>query len=353
MEIKSHRRTYEVVFAEQKADVIKELSHPLAYVVADPVALALLGPKARASLSVDRLLLVEPSEELKTMDQAQKMVAWLVDAKARKNCRLVALGGGVIQDLTAFTASILYRGVDWVFVPTTLLAQADSCIGSKTSINVRGSKNIVGSFYPPSRVVVYPGFLDSLPDLEVRSGIGEILHFLVYGASPLLEPMIEEYDWLLVERHRLEPYIAESLRIKKAVVELDEFDRGERNKFNYGHTFGHAIEALTDFAIRHGQAVTVGMDIANYLSTKMGLLSSQEDGRLHRLLTVNFPDFDWRHFDVDRYMTFLSKDKKNIDSDLTCVLCEGVGRLTMAKIPMDDGFRRLIEEYFRTRVAPG
>lgn len=342
--IKSLFRTYEVVFEDSLQALQDEISRPGTFTIADPVALASLGGEVR--LPEGRHRLFEPSEDRKTLDEVQELVKWLVDAQARRGGRLVALGGGVIQDVTAFTASILYRGLDWVFVPTTLLAQADSCIGSKTSINVGGFKNIAGNFYPPSQVIIHPGFLDSLPDVEIRSGVGEMLHFYVYADSPMLEPIIADYDSLLEDRGRLAPYIAESLRIKKSVIEVDEFDRGERNKFNYGHTFGHALEALTHFEIRHGQAVTVGMDLANYLSRQLGMLDPDADVALHSLIRVNFPDYRWEALEVGAYVDLLKRDKKNTDGDLTCILSRGRGRLEKVKVPMDDQFMTWIADYF-------
>jgi len=351
--IRSHLRSYEVVFTDEPERSLQELRDPKAYVIADPAALVLLGREGTAAVDAERLLVLEPSEGRKTMTQVQDLVAWLVDSKARKDCHLVALGGGVIQDLTAFTASIIFRGIGWVFIPSTLLAQADSCIGSKTSINVGGSKNIVGNFYPPVRVVIDSRFLDSLPAEEICSGIGEMMHYFVYADSELLEPMVADYDRLLVDRTRLQPFIAESLRIKRSVIEDDEFDGGERNKFNYGHSFGHALEALTGFRLRHGQAVTVGMDLANYLSTKLGILTMEDDARLHGLLRVNFPQYAWDKIDLDSYLNLLGKDKKNVDDDLTCILCEGAGRLTKRKIPLDGRTRSMIGDYFLTGIDRG
>ena len=237
----------------------------------------------------------------------------------------MAIGGGIIQDVTAFSASIIYRGIEWSFFPTTLLAQADSCIGSKTSINLGNKKNLIGNFYPPTEIYIDTAFLATLPEADILSGIGEMLHYYYYAASPFFEKIISKRPQLLSERRLLRDYIRESLQIKKGVIEIDEFDKGERNKFNYGHTFGHALETITDYGIKHGQAVTVGMDIANYLSVRMRLMGQALFDTLHAKLAVNFPGYNFSKCNMEAYFDALAKDKKNIGSNLGCILSEGPG----------------------------
>jgi 3-dehydroquinate synthase len=277
-------------------------------------------------------------------------MAELVRRRVRRDFTLVAFGGGIVQDVTAFSASVLFRGIAWAFLPTTLLAQADSCIGSKTSINLGETKNVLGNFYPPSWVVIDPRFLESLSAEDIESGIGEMLHYFVYADSPALDAIIAEHAAVIDDRARLLPYIRESLTIKKRVIELDELDRGERNKFNYGHTFGHALEAVTDFAVRHGHAVTVGMDIANYVSVGLGLLAPSAFQDLHGLLRTNFPRYDWAGFDVDRYLGALTRDKKNIGDGVTCILAEGRGRLVKRSLPLDGVLADRVRGYFADEV---
>jgi 3-dehydroquinate synthase len=256
------------------------------------------------------------------------------------------MGGGIIQDVTAFSASIIYRGVDWAFFPTTLLAQTDSCIGSKTSINLGDKKNLVGNFYPPADVFIDTAFLSSLTIDDIKSGIGEILHYYIYAANPLIDELIRDYGLVIKDRNLLARYIRESLKIKKSVIEGDEFDRGERNKFNYGHTFGHALESVTDYAIKHGHAVTVGMDMANFVSVKMGFMPPETFRNLHEKLSVNLPGYDWKRINFDRYFDALSKDKKNIGSSVGCILARDMGMLFKQQLPLDDGFKQMIRDYF-------
>ncbi|MCG6536478.1 MAG: 3-dehydroquinate synthase, partial [Syntrophales bacterium LBB04] len=250
----------------------------------------------------------------------------------------------------AFSASIIYRGIEWSFFPTTLLAQADSCIGSKTSINLGDKKNLIGNFYPPADVFIDTTFLNSLAVEDIKSGIGEILHYYLYAASPFFDELIRDYAMIIKDRDLLMKHIRESLNIKKSVIEDDEFDRGERNKFNYGHTFGHAIESVTDYAVKHGQAVTVGMDLANYVSMKMGFMKPEIFHDLHTKLYINFPEFDFNGINLDRYFDLLSKDKKNIGSSVGCILAEAPGILLKKQLPLDDHLRKMIHAYFAGQV---
>ncbi|MFH2047088.1 MAG: AroB-related putative sugar phosphate phospholyase (cyclizing) [Pseudomonadota bacterium] len=348
--IKSRIKDYRVLFVEDFVILLQEYADQGAFFIIDSLILEIYGTRISSVVPQDRILVIKANERNKTINKCQEIIETLVEAKFRRNDRLIAIGGGVIQDITAFTASILYRGVDWTFFPTTLLSQADSCIGGKTSINLGDKKNIVGNFYPPADIFIDTTFLKSLAVDDIKSGIGEILHYYLYSASPLFDELLSDYELVIRNRNCLIKHIQESLKIKKSVIESDEFDRGERNKFNYGHTFGHALESLTDYAIKHGQAVTVGMDIANYLSLQQGIMDRRMFDWVHPLLMRNFPDYDWGHFDMETYIRFLSKDKKNIGSDLVCILPEGPGRLTKQRIMMDDVFRDTLQAYFNTML---
>lgn len=346
LRIKSLFKNYDVRFIGDFTLPLQCLVDQHTFFVIDAIVWDIYKEKLKGVIPEGRLLLVEANERNKTISKCQEIIETLVAGNFRRNDHLVAIGGGVIQDITAFTASILYRGVDWTFFPTTLLAQADSCIGGKTSINLGDKKNLVGNFYPPTEIYIDTVFLATLPEADIMSGIGEMIHYYCYAASPLFEKIITERPQLLADRRLLLDYIRESLQIKKGVIEIDEFDKAERNKFNYGHTFGHALESLSDYAIKHGQAVTVGMDIANYISLRRGIMGRETFDATHALLIGNFPAYEWDRFDVERYIQFLSKDKKNIGQDLVCILAEGPGRITKQRIGMGETFRGILREYF-------
>ncbi len=294
----------------------------------------------------NNFITIEACEENKSIDKCKSIIEILVEKHVRRNQRLVAIGGGVTQDVTAFIASIYLRGVEWSFFPTTLLAQADSCIGGKTSINLKDIKNIIGGFNPPVKIYLDFKFLETLSPEDIKSGIGEILHFYYYSNSPYIMNMMSEYDNLIHNPDCLVRYIVESLMIKKSVIEIDEFDEGERNKFNYGHTFGHAIETATTYKIKHGQAVTVGMDIANYISCHMGYIDELNYNKAKQILEINFPKYNWLNFDNELFMDSLSRDKKNESGKLGCILTKGPGVLMKEFLPIDEWLILLMENYF-------
>lgn len=346
LSIKSALREYSVFFRKSIASDIHQAAENGAFFVVDAQVYQLYA-KLFENLPQERIILLEPTEENKSIDKAKELAEILVGKQFRKNNTLVAIGGGIVQDITAFTASILYRGIEWQFIPTTLLAQADSCIGSKTSINLGKNKNLVGNFYPPSAVYIDMKFLDTLEKKDIQSGMGEMMHFYIYADSGFLGKLIANYQILLTDRSALLPFIQESLSIKKSVAEVDEYDKGERNKFNYGHTFGHALEAVSNYEIRHGQAVTVGMDLANYISMSYGMMERNIFEKLHALLKVNIPEYHYQKINLEVYLSALSKDKKNLGNDLVCILAEKPGKLLKHRIPMDERFQATLREYFQ------
>ena len=346
MLIKSLFRNYNVHFVGDFTPSLKGLVDNHAFFIIDALVWGIYGDRIKNMIPDERLLIIEANEYNKSLDKCREIIETLVDKQMRRNEKLVAIGGGIIQDVTAFSASIIYRGIEWSFFPTTLLAQADSCIGSKTSINLGGKKNLIGNFYPPSDIFVDTTFLESLSVDDIKSGIGEVLHYYLYAASPLYDELIMDYAMIIQDRSLLMKHIWESLKIKKFVIENDEFDRAERNKFNYGHTFGHALESVTDYAIKHGQAVTVGMDLANYVSMKMGFMRPEIFHKLHAKLSINFPEFDWNKINLERYLDLLSKDKKNIGNSVGCILAKNPGALLKQQLPLDDHFIEIIHTYF-------
>lgn len=348
--VRSQAREYEVVFVDDLASAVSAMPTVNRTVIIDQAVTELHGSRLGSLMEFNGVITLHAEEQNKTLDGCQRLIVKLVENGFRKNDQIVAIGGGIIQDIAAFSASILYRGVEWLFIPTTLLAQADSCIGSKTSINLGDKKNLVGNFYPPSRILIDLKFLDTLSVADVRSGIGEMLHFFFYADSPMTMQLMAEYDRLIEDRKRLEPYIHESLRIKRAVAEADEFDRGERNKFNYGHTFGHALESVTGYSIPHGLAVTVGMDLANYISLHQRRMALGEFNAMHAILRRNFPDADLSTIDLEPYVGALSKDKKNLGGDLVCILASRPGSLEKVRLAMDDRLRQVIARYFHGSV---
>jgi len=342
--VSSSRRDYSVSFSSSIVELESGLTDNSFLLIDSKVNFLYpdLSPKFG-----DRVLVIEATEENKSLPFCQKVISFLVDNGMKRNYKLIAIGGGIIQDITGFVASILFRGVEWVFFPTTLLAQADSCIGSKTSINFMDAKNLVGTFYPPSKIFCCTDFLNTLEDREIKSGIGEILHYYLYEDSLKTDDIVENYNLLFEDRSRLLPHIAESLSIKQIMVEKDEFDTNERRVFNYGHTFGHAIEIISNYGVPHGQAVTLGMDLANYISFKIGLIDWDKYLSLRKILKKNMPDFKLTEDKLDLYMSALSKDKKNINDSIVCILAHDIGDIRVYRLDDKQKLKEVILQYIQ------
>ena len=346
LEIQSYRRKYKVIFQKLSEDLVENIKEKSFLIIDSNVDIYF--PLFRSKFDEHNIFVIEASEQNKNLQTCAALANRLVSQGFKRNHKLIAVGGGIVQDITAFTASVLYRGVEWKFFPTTLLAQADSCIGSKTSINLGETKNLLGTFYPPAEIYCCPEFLETLQEDDIKSGIGEIFHYYLIADSDLSKELAESYESVI--RHpalRCAKHIRESLSIKKRMIEKDEFDEGERKIFNYGHTFGHAIEAVSKYEVSHGNAVTLGMDIANYISLKKGFIDHSIYEYLLSMIRKNIPDYRLTEDRLQDYFTFLSKDKKNIDNSLVCILPYGVGDMRTTIIDDIDSVKDIIREYFK------
>jgi 3-dehydroquinate synthase len=292
-----------------------------------------------------RFVIIDCSESNKTVNYALEVIELLLGQNVRTNDTLIAVGGGITQDLVAFISTILYRGIEWKFFPTTLLAQCDSCIGSKSSINFNKYKNLLGTFSPPDEIFIYHGFLNTLTESEIRSGIGEMLHYYFTEESGLYDQIGDNFENIITDRSKLAYYIHNSLRIKKKIIEIDEFDKDIRHIFNYGHTFGHAIEAITNYAIPHGQAISIGMDIANFISVKKTLLSEELFEKMHKILKKNIPPFKLTSNNIEVYCQALARDKKNKGNLLGCILSKGPGKVEKYFIEIDEELKSTLLLY--------
>ena len=209
----------------------------------------------------DKIIILKLDEERKTLKTVAKIYQKLLSLSAKKNLTMISFGGGINQDVTGFAASTLYRGINWIFVPTTLLAMADSAIGVKTSLNHESYKNVLGTFYPPSQIYINVGFLKTLGKTDYLSGVGEIIKLMLMQKDPIknLDNSIKKIEKLKLNSDNkfVTNIIKESIEIKKSYMEGDEFDLGRRNLLNYGHELGHALEATSNFKIPHGIGVII------------------------------------------------------------------------------------------------
>ncbi len=272
----------------------------------------------------DKLYLIEALEENKTIETALGVCEKMTEIPGKRNARLVSFGGGIIQDITGFAANILYRGIHWTFIPTTLLAACDSCIGGKTSLNYKSFKNLLGTFYPPEEIYICPKFFFTLSQKDFESGLGEVVKFNIMSGEEGLKRIESQIPGLLERKPEVvEEFLRTSLAFKKDFIEEDEFDRGVRIHLNFAHTFGHAFETMSKYEIPHGTAVAMGMIVADRVSFHRGCMEeticARAEQLLKKIIHVNLNEIDW---DMDEVIKAIRKDKKQIDNVLTCVLLE-------------------------------
>ena len=279
------------------------------------------------------ILPVVASEQTKSYAAITPILESLLDAGVRRSTVLVAVGGGIIQDLAAFAATILLRGLTWRLVPTTLLAQCDSCIGAKSSINLGRHKNQLGTFHAPEEIHLSDGFLATLAEEDLRSGLGEVVKFhLLAGPDAFACIARRLREGIPADLSDLE---VASLGIKRPYIEEDEFDRGIRNLLNYGHTFGHAFEVASDFSIPHGLAVALGMVAATRISAARGWCPEEHAREVEAVLAPLYRHHarTVAHASLEVMIAAMGRDKKNSADRQFVILTRGPGR--MEKVQVD------------------
>jgi 3-dehydroquinate synthase len=324
LHIHSQLRDYAVTF-ESSSDFLATLAQaPHTVFVVDEIVWQTHKQGAlQAIVDHPAYFTIPISEDVKTLDGVSAVYNNLMKMAPKRNLHMVSIGGGITQDITGFVASTLYRGVAWTYVPTTLLAQADSCIGAKTSLNYGAYKNLLGTFYPPCAVHILPDFLATQQDEDFYSGLGEVAKLHLIGGQTMTENLNTALP--AIQTRTLQPLLQavyNSLALKQHYIESDEFDTGKRNLLNYGHCFGHAIEAATHFAIPHGQAVVVGMLMANAVACKRGTLSAPLEAMirtslLQPLLKTNVAALE---FEPAACVEAMTHDKKNTGRGLSLVM---------------------------------
>ncbi|HHH37283.1 MAG TPA: 3-dehydroquinate synthase, partial [Epsilonproteobacteria bacterium] len=262
-------------------------------------------------------------EAYKTLQTVESILDQLFIHKLDRQSLLIALGGGVIGDMTGFTASLYQRGIGFVQIPTTLLSQVDASVGGKTGVNNQYGKNLIGAFYQPRAVYIDPAFLQTLPPREFAAGVAEIIKMAV---------MFDRDYFTFLERAELsdEPTLKEVIRrsveLKAEVVNQDEKEAGIRAVLNYGHTFGHVIENETNYTTYlHGEAVAIGIVMANRLAVKLGLMHPEEAQRVTELLEKFTLPVDYMIPDVDDFYEHFFLDKKSANNSIKFILPEGIG----------------------------
>jgi 3-dehydroquinate synthase len=291
-----------------------------------------------AGIRLDTIIL-PPGEQTKDFSHFEELLTRLLDLGLERSDMAVALGGGVIGDLTGFAASVLRRGIDFIQIPTTLLAQVDSSVGGKTGIDTRHGKNLVGAFHQPRLVLADTGILATLPRRELLAGYAEVVKYGLLGDRAFFE-WLEANGAAVVagdaeaQRHA----VLESCRAKARIVVADEKEAGERALLNLGHTFGHALEVASGFGadLLHGEAVAIGITMAFGLSVRLGLCGGQDAERAEQHfravgLPVHPGDLGLKDLDASALVDHMSQDKKVQDGKITFVLLRGIGEAFLTR----------------------
>ncbi len=343
--VKSSIKDYEVNIVSSLENNLQEVYKSGDCIIVDNQVLNLHANLNSLLISGMNIIAIDAMESTKSYEGVIPVIDKLIKSGFKRNNRLIAIGGGITQDVTAYIASMLYRGVGWIFFPTTLLAQGDSCIGSKTSINFREFKNQVGGFYPPISIYIDPSYLKTLTERDIRSGVGEMAHYYFVSGSDDVSYFENEFKTALETQSNLGNLIRKSLSIKKRYIEIDEFDKNERIVFNYGHTFGHAIESITEYGIPHGVSVSFGMDMANYISMKKGYITLDEVEQAHKVFEVIWEGYSISGLDLDRLFKAMEKDKKNENGKFGLILTKGWGKMFKDLTEPDEIFMGWMNEY--------
>ncbi|MBK5926961.1 3-dehydroquinate synthase [Rhodobaculum claviforme] len=336
------------------------LARPRVAVLTDETVAGLHLEGLRAALGARGIaapaLALPAGEGTKSWAHLARATEWLLDRQVERRDVVVALGGGVIGDLGGFAAAILRRGVRFVQIPTTLLAQVDSSVGGKTGINTAQGKNLVGAFHQPSLVLCDTAVLETLPGRDFRAGYGEVVKYGLLGDAGF-------FDWLEGHGPRLTAdeglrrrAVRRSVEMKAGIVARDETETGERALLNLGHTFCHALEAATGYSDRllHGEGVAIGCALAFDLSARLGLCAQEEPSRVRAHLRAmgmkaDLSDIPGDLPDADALLALMAQDKKVQDGRLRFILARGIGRAFVADDVPPDRVRALVAEALAAR----
>ncbi|WP_372840834.1 3-dehydroquinate synthase [Phaeovulum sp.] len=357
-------RAYDVVIgagllARAGAEIAPLLRRPRVAVITDETVGALHLDALRAGLGdvTMRALALPSGEATKGWEQFSRAVEWLLGEQVERADLVVAFGGGVIGDLAGFAAAVLRRGVRFVQIPTTLLAQVDSSVGGKTGINSRHGKNLIGAFHQPSLVLADIDLLATLPKRDFLAGYGEVMKYGALGDAGFFEWLEKHGPALAAGDAALRAEaVRRSVAMKAAIVARDETEEGERALLNLGHTFGHALEAATGYSARllHGEGVAIGSALAFELSQRLGLCAQEAPSRLRAHLRdmgmkVDLADIPGDLPDADALIALMAQDKKVVDGRQRFILARGIGAAFVSDAVPRDVLRALLIDALSVR----
>ncbi len=346
MIIKSRQGDYAVMPLSRPDSVWDDIPNdrPETFIAIDR-NVAELHPEIISQIASERVYRITATEDEKTLAGVERLCVFLQSGNASKRSRLVVIGGGITQDIGTFAAHVYYRGIPFHFVPTTLLSMADSCIGAKCAVNLGPFKNQLGFFQSPKSVHIWPGFIDTLSNDDVRSGFGEIIKLAIIAG-------FDDFTWIAEHSGRdglsqdfIMAAIFRSLSIKQRIIEADEYELGLRKILNYGHTFGHALESITNHGVPHGLAVAWGIDAANYVAMRTGRLQNDIFEKIHEFLLDHFRFSVSTPYDARGLMQAMGRDKKTAGGVATLVLLSDWGKLELEQRNLDATFEHVLNSY--------
>ena len=345
---------YDIVFSQSFAGLWEELTELGAEekrlcIVTDSTVDALYGEEVLALLTENcrkAVKYVFPSgEESKTLDTVKGVYTFLIEEGFDRKDMLIALGGGVVGDLTGYAAATYLRGIDFIQIPTTLLSQADSSIGGKTGVDFDGYKNMVGAFKMPRLVYMNLSVLESLEDRQFFSGFAEVMKSALIKDAPFYEWLIENmYEICEKDLNVLEEMVMRCCNIKRLVVEKDPTEQGDRALLNLGHTIGHAIEKAKNFELYHGECVALGTVAAAYISWKKEMLSMEEYYEIRDMFVPFYLPISVEDIDPQEILRLTKSDKKMTAGKIRFILLKKIGKAVIDGTVTDEEILAAIEE---------
>ena len=343
------------------AEIAPLLKRPRVAVVTDAHVAGLHLAALESALAADGIasvsLTLPAGESTKGWPQFERTVEWLLEQKIERRDVVIALGGGVIGDLVGFAAAVLRRGVRFVQIPTSLLAQVDSSVGGKTGINAPQGKNLIGAFHQPALVLADISVLHTLPDRDFLAGYGEVVKYGLLGDAAFFDWQDRNATRIAARDPEALAYaVKRSVEMKAEIVVRDETEQGDRALLNLGHTFCHALEAATGYSDRllHGEGVAIGCALAFELSSRLGLCAQEDPSRVREMLSrmgmkVNLADIDGELPDASMLLDLMGQDKKVVDGQLRFILARGIGEAFVSSDVPPDRVLALLQDALSER----
>jgi 3-dehydroquinate synthase len=346
--ITSAKGLYEVFMNDAVPHIAAAAQKGNAVVLVDANVARLHKERLAPALAQLPVFAIEATENNKTWAGVEGVIRFFMANGCNRNTTAIVIGGGIIQDISAFACHTFFRGIAWEFYPTTVLAMGDSCIGAKSGLNFENTKNLLGVFENPQKIVIDTQFATTLSEGDLCSGLGEILKLAFIAGEPALKVFAD--NWVgAPQQANLAPLIQSALATKKKFIEEDEFDHGIRRMLNYGHTFGHALESVTNYAIPHGTAVVVGMDIVNYVAVEYGMMSKETFAFMHQVIKERFAvRTPITQSQIESTISAAAKDKKRTANGINLAIVKKPGDCKVEPFAMDAKLIDTVKSYFNS-----